>query len=291
MNANIIEAIPLNLIRIANPRRRNKVAWDLIVTSIRSVGLKRPILVSKRREPDDTGCTYDLVCGQGRLEAFRELKEANIPAVVTDSPESDQYLMSLVENIARRRPSNASLFYEVRTLCDAGYDEKDIARKLGMHRTYVCGLVHLVKNGESRLIAEIEDGVLPISVAVEIANGNNENVQRLLSEGYASGEFRGAKLKAIRRLLAKRPNLASPGTAKTNRTLTGAALVKLYKSRIAEQKKLISRAEITKCRLLVIVSAMRVLLADEDFRTLLRAENLLNMPEQLRTRALGDSNV
>jgi len=290
MNTDVVEQIPLVQIRVVNPRKRSKAVWLQIVGSIRAVGLKRPILVSKRRAPDEAGHVYDLVCGQGRLEAFKELNESSIPAIITDSPESDQYLMSLVENIARRAPSNASLYHEVRTLCDAGYNAADIAKKLGMQRTYVCGLVHLVKHGEASLIGEIEAGKLPISVAIEIANGNNESIQRLLSDGYASGEFRGAKLKAIRRLLAKRPNMADPGASKSGRTLTGPALVKLYKHRISQQRRLISRAGETKDRLLVITSAMRTLFADEDFRTLLKSEGLLDLPGELRARTMEVAN-
>jgi hypothetical protein len=36
--------------------------------------------------------------------------------------------------------------------------------------------------------------------------------------------------------------------------------------------------------LLVVASAMRSLFEDEDFRTVLKAENLLDMPEELNKR-------
>jgi ParB family chromosome partitioning protein len=199
-----IEMIPVSRIRVANPRNRNKVVWLAIVASIRSVGLKKPILVSRRDSPDAEGNTFDLVCGQGRLEAFRELSEELIPAMITDASQPDQYLMSLVENIARRPPSNKSIYYEVRNLRERGYDSQTIAKKLGIDRTYVSGVVHLVKHGEPNLLKEVEAGKLPITVAIEISNGNDEGIQRALSDGYASGEFRGSKLKAIRRLIEQR---------------------------------------------------------------------------------------
>ncbi len=67
--------------------------------------------------------------------------------------------------------------------------------------------------------------------------------------------------------------------------MTGAGLVKLYKQRVRDQQRLVARADQARDRLLVIVAAMRVLLADEDFRTLLRAESLSDMPEELQLRS------
>src|SRR5579884_1119470 len=94
-----VTRIPVGAIRIVNPRSRSKVKWQSIVQSIDTVGLKRPITVSRRSEPDSDGKIYDLVCGQGRLEAFAALGGESIPAVVVDASEADRLLMSLVENI------------------------------------------------------------------------------------------------------------------------------------------------------------------------------------------------
>jgi ParB family chromosome partitioning protein len=280
-----IELIPVAQVRVANPRDRNQIAWQAIVSSIRAVGLKKPISVSKRDRPDADGSLYDLICGQGRLEAFKELKEDFIPAIITVASEPDQHLMSLVENIARRVPSNKALYFEIRTLLQRGYDGQTIAGKLGLDRNYVAGIVHLVEHGESTLIQKVENGDLPISVAAAIANGNDDGIQRLLADGYSSGEFRGARLKAIRRILKQRARgVASEPESPAKKALTGPALVKIYKDRIFEQQKLVARADRIREELLVIASAMKSLLADEDFRTVLKAEDLLDIPKQLHTR-------
>jgi len=280
-----IEMIPVVQIRVVNPRERNQIAWQSIVSSIRAVGLKKPIHVSRREKPDSDGNLFDLICGQGRLEAFKELKEELIPAIVTVATQPDQYLIGLVENIARRVPSNKTLYFEIRSLLERGYDGFAIAGKLGLNRNYVANVVHLVEHGESKLIQEVEKGELPISVAVAIANGNDDGIQRALSDGYSSGELRGSKLKAIRKLLKQR---AGEGVVKqpspTSTALTGPALVKIYKDRIAEQQRLVGRAEQVREELLVIASAMKSLFADEDFCTVLQAEGLLDMPEQLSLR-------
>ena len=64
-NASEIRMIPVDLITVLNPRVRNKKIFNELVTSIAHLGLKKPITVSARL--DRSG--YDLVCGQGRLEA------------------------------------------------------------------------------------------------------------------------------------------------------------------------------------------------------------------------------
>jgi ParB family chromosome partitioning protein len=66
----IIERIPIAGIRIANPRARSRGRWQMIVANIREVGLKKPITVVRRFEPDAEGKLFDLVCGKGELRRF-----------------------------------------------------------------------------------------------------------------------------------------------------------------------------------------------------------------------------
>jgi hypothetical protein len=80
----------------------------------------------------------------------------------------------------------------------------DIARKLGMERPYISGIVHLVDHEEAALIAAVEGGKLRISAAVEIANGKDREISDTLAEAYESGQLRGHKLAAARRLIAIR---------------------------------------------------------------------------------------
>ena len=285
MNKTEIENIPISEIRVVNPRTRNKKRFQEIVASIDAVGLKKPILVS-RRELDADGTRYDLVCGQGRMEACRALGETTIPAVVTDASNEEQLVMSLVENIARRPPSNRDLLREVRSLRERKYKAEEIARKLGLDRTYIHGIIHLLEHGEEGLAQAVEAGRLPISVAVKIATGNDHEVQQALAEAYENGDLRGDKLRRARRVISLRiARLRKAGKInQTRRKLTGEALVREYKDRMREQRQLIKKANLTKERLLLLISAIRRLMQDEHFKTLLRAENLLDMPEQLAVR-------
>jgi ParB family chromosome partitioning protein len=280
-----IESIPIAEIRVVNPRSRDKIKFQIIASSIGAVGLKRPITVS-RRALDADGTQYDLVCGQGRMEAMAGLGETSVPAIVTDASREEQLLMSLVENIARRAPSNRDLIREVRELIQRNYSHEEIARKLGLDRTYINGVIRLLENGQESLIAAAEGGRLPISVAVNIASGNDQEIQNALAEAYDKGELRGGRLRAAKRIIAQRiaKQRRAGKTNQTQRKMTGDALVREYQRQIRDQKNLIRRASATRDRLLLLVSAFRQLMADEHFVTLLRAEQLTDMPEQLAVR-------
>ena len=59
-----IQMIEIERIRILNPRHREKKRFELIVESIKNLGLKKPIQVSLRSVKDGEEPGYDLVCGQ-----------------------------------------------------------------------------------------------------------------------------------------------------------------------------------------------------------------------------------
>ncbi len=115
-----------------NPRVRNKKIFKEIVDNIAELGLKRPITVTRRDQAD--GPRYDLVCGQGRLEAYQALGQREIPALVIDADSEDCLVMSLVENLARRQHRAIDLLHDIQGLKRRGYTEDEIAQKTGLYR-------------------------------------------------------------------------------------------------------------------------------------------------------------
>src|SRR6202035_4608258 len=165
-----IRTIPIDQIRFLNPRFRNRRNFQEIVQSIAKVGLKRPITVSPRKTDTDTA-SYDLVCGQGRIEAFIQLGQTKIPAIVIEAEESDCLVMSLVENCARRQHRAIDLLQDIGTLRGRGYDDDEIAAKIGVSSDYIRMIGTLLEKGEERLIAAVEAGILPLNMAIEIEIG------------------------------------------------------------------------------------------------------------------------
>ena len=115
-----IKSVPVERIVVLNPRVRNKKQFRQIIDSISNVGLKKPITVS-RNQNGDGEASYQLVCGQGRLEAFIALGENEIPAIVVDVTEEDSLIMSLVENLARRQHRPLELLHDIGELGKRGY--------------------------------------------------------------------------------------------------------------------------------------------------------------------------
>jgi len=140
--------------------------------------------------------------------------------------------------------------------------------------------VKLLDQGEESLIEAVEARRIPITIAVTIANGTNEEVQRALSRAYEKGDLRGARLTATRRIIAKRLAKGKKGPNRKRR-LSARDLVREYNRHAEKSRKLVKRAAIANQRLILLVSVMRKLYADENFVTLLRAEALMSMPEYL----------
>lgn len=280
-----VEMIPINRITIVNPRIRNKRTFKEMVENIAQLGLKKPITVTRRAEAD--GPFYDLVCGQGRLEAYMALDQHDVPALVVAADPEDCLVASLVENCARRQHRAIDLLQDIRGMQERGYSTQEIARKTGLSLEYVHGVARLIEKGEQRLLQSVESGIIPVSVAVEIAEADDHDVQAALSSAYERGLLKGRKLLAAKKLIETRrrrgKGLALNGQ-KARQRLSADALVKAYQEDTDRKRAMIRRTEATRNRLLFITEALRRLSLDERFLALLEDEDLATMPENIASR-------
>ena len=283
-----VRMIPIDRIEVLNPRERNHRVFDDIVDNIKTIGLKKPITVTPRRDPSGTE-RYLLVCGEGRLKAFKSLGEADIPALVVEVSDEDAFIMSLAENIARRQCSPLELLAGIEQLRDRGYDKKAIADKTGLTREYIQGVLTLLQKGEERLLVAVERGRIPLNTALDIVGAGNDDtaVQVALQDAYESGKLRGKRLLQARRVIERRQTLGrsvARGTPRKLEAVTSSSLVRTYQKEVARQKLIVKKAEFANQRLLFVGGAMRELLADENFVNLLRAEGLDTLPKYLAER-------
>jgi ParB family transcriptional regulator, chromosome partitioning protein len=280
-----VEMIPIEQITVINPRLRNKKIFKSIVDNIAKVGLKRPITVTRRVEAD--GPYYDLVCGQGRLEAFQELGEERVPALVVAADKEDCLVASLVENCARRQHQAIDLLQDIGAMRKRGYGDPEIARRTGLSYDYVHQVAHLLENGEQRLLRAVESGYLPISVAIEIAEADDHGVQAALHNAYENNLLRGRNLLAARRLVEQRANQGKKTKHNNNRqpsATTTEKLVRAFEEDSERKRLMIKRSHTTKNRLMFIAEALRQLLNNESFVALLEDEGLLTMPARIQAR-------
>ncbi len=277
-----IEMIPIDRIRVINPRSRGREKFKQIVTNISNLGLKKPVTVARRqtRNGDEQ---YDLVCGQGRLEAYKLLGQPEVPAFVIEASKQDLLLMSLAENLARRTHTSSELMREIAALKDRGYSYTTIAKKTDLHLSYVQGVIRLLNKGEDRLLRAVEKGQLPLSIAITIASSDDAEVQRALAEAYEKRNLRGKQLLRARQLIEERRTRGCGVGSKERRkeTVDSNGLLRTYQKEMTRQRTLVKKAKMCETRLLFGTSAVKQLLQDDNFVTLLRAEALDEMPQYL----------
>jgi ParB family transcriptional regulator, chromosome partitioning protein len=281
-----IRMVPVDAITVLNPRARNKRIFQELVTSIAHLGLKKPITVAQRGK----GGRYDLVCGQGRLEAFVALGQTEIPAIVQDASEEDWFVMSLVENLARRHHTPLELIQAIGALKERGFSHAEIAAKVDFGIEYIYAICYLLEHGEDRLINAIERGVMPPGIAMEIARAKDGEVQKALAEAYENKAIPGNQILAIRKIVEQR-NTSGKAThqrnsksRRTGRPITSESLIRAYQMETERQRLLVKRAALASSRLLFVSNAMKRLLADEHFVALLRVEGLHTLPRALAER-------
>ncbi|HEX7759182.1 MAG TPA: plasmid partitioning protein RepB C-terminal domain-containing protein [Caulobacteraceae bacterium] len=287
----LVESIPIDKIAVLNPRGRNRRTHREIIDSIEEIGLKRPITVSRRRTANGD-VRYDLVCGEGRIEAFQALGQSHIPAIVMEISEEDCLVRSLVENVARPLHTGVELMREVEALRKRGYSDAMIGEKIGVTPSWVNAIVGLLDKGEEKLIAAVDSGVIPLSLAVTIARSDDTGVQQALADAYADGKIKGKNVELVRRLLERRQRwggikIGPYGRSVTTRRPTPEQLVQVFRKEADRQRLVTRKANFVQSRLLFVVQALKELRADSGFATLLRAERLDTMPRALDARLSG----
>jgi ParB family chromosome partitioning protein len=279
--------IPIERIRVLNPRPRDKKKFEQIVQSIKNLGLKKPIQVSLRSAEEGTEPGYDLVCGQGRMEAFLALGHKEIPAIVVEVSREERLLRSLVENMARRLPSRLALMNEIERLKADGYSNVEIGKKLDIADGTVGGYIALKKAGEERLLDAAINGKIPLGVAMDIAKANSPELQRELLKGFESKELNQFAIRTVKRLIDQRRFVGkgrdTDADKKKSRT-NADSLINAFKRESQKQRLMVKKARLCDAKLVITVTALGKLLGDENFFNLLRAESLADIPQYLQDK-------
>ena len=139
------------------PRRAFKgEELDELAASIRANGLLQPVTV--RRTPSGSG--YELVAGERRLRAVRQLGWSDVPAQVREVDDRTLLVLALVENIQREAlgPLEEAEGYHV--LRETfGYTQQEIADAVGKSRPAVANALRL-RSLPPSVRRFVEEGVL-----------------------------------------------------------------------------------------------------------------------------------
>jgi ParB family chromosome partitioning protein len=98
-----IQMVPIDRIYfLGPPRERKNDTLEDLVSSIRTIGLKKPITVTPCYE-EDPSKGYFLMCGARRIMAFKLLGKTHIPAEIFKVSVDEEFLKFLVQHFPLRR--------------------------------------------------------------------------------------------------------------------------------------------------------------------------------------------
>jgi ParB family chromosome partitioning protein len=273
-----IEYIPIEKIKVINSRTRDENQFTLNVQNIEAIGLQMPVRVNDKFV-ESTGF-YELICGEGRLNAHKQLKKETIEAEVVTCSRKQAYLESLVENIARGTPGTMDFARELKRLHDEGWDIDQITHIACKSSEYIKKYIHLVECGEDRLIQGVEKELFPITFAIKIAQSNVAEVQHILMDAFDQGiinslNFGSARKIINTRLHSKRTNNAADSA---NTKYTVQALTHDIAQTTESKNNFVRQAKEKEGRLFLLLDGINTLWRDLTFLELLREENLINRP-------------
>lgn len=270
------EEVPIELIKVINSRDRDTDQFKMNVTSISELGLMKPIRVNDKFI-EKTGF-YELICGEGRLLAHKELGKSRVLAEVVTCSRKEAYLQSLVENIARTKPGTMDFAREIKRLRDEGWEYTKIAKIACKSVEYTRQYIRLIEQGEERLIHGVEQGVFPITFALQVSTTENSQLQHLLMDAFDQGIVTTANFAQARKLITQQAN-----SGKKRSTSNKDYTVDQLKQDIAEATKqktnYVRQAEHKENRFLTLLSGINALWRDDDIRSLLTEEGLDKRPE------------
>jgi len=172
------------------------VSLDELKKSILTNGLIQPITV--RRTPDHK---YQLISGERRLQACKEIGFKEIPAYIIDVASDELMLaLALIENIQREKLNAIEVGTAYKRLMDECHlTQEQIAERVGKDRTTVANTIRLLKlpqkiqealvldkitSGHARALINLENEALQIQLLDNILSKNLSvrKVERLVRE-------------------------------------------------------------------------------------------------------------
>lgn len=151
-----------------------------LVHSVREFGVLQPIVV--RPHPGEAG-KYELIMGERRLRATKEVGLESIPAVIKDTADEAMLRDALLENLHRSNlnPLEEASAYQ-QLLADFGITQEELAGRIGRSRPQISNTLRLLK--------------LPEPVQMRVAAG-------VLSAGHARAILSVVDVDAMQRLADK----------------------------------------------------------------------------------------
>ncbi|MCK4518505.1 MAG: ParB/RepB/Spo0J family partition protein [Candidatus Omnitrophica bacterium] len=154
-----------------------------LVSSIKEKGIMQPIIV-RRLKSIDGNEGFELIAGERRLRAMKELGLRDVPALIRNVKDLEALELSLVENIQREELNAIEEAHAYERLIDEfGLTQEEVAKSVGKERSTVANTLRLLKlplmiqdyvsrgtlsMGHARALLAIADAAQQIILAEEI---------------------------------------------------------------------------------------------------------------------------
>ena len=175
-----------------------------LVTSIREVGVLQPIVV--RPIPGDEE-QYELIMGERRLRASKEVGLDRIPAIIKDTADEDMLRDALLENLHRSElnPLEEASAYQ-QLLADFGITQDELANRIGRSRPQISNTIRLLKL-PAAVQQRVAAGVLSAGHARAILSLTDPEAQQRLADKIVNEDLsvRAAEAAAAQGIQAKKP--------------------------------------------------------------------------------------
>ncbi|MCL9664001.1 ParB/RepB/Spo0J family partition protein [Curtobacterium albidum] len=199
---------PLDVVPNAQQPRKEFREEELqeLVHSIREIGVLQPIVVRPIAGATGTEPQYELIMGERRLRATKELGLATIPAIVKDTPDDAMLRDALLENLHRAQlnPLEEASAYQ-QLLADFGITQEQLAQRIGRSRPQITNTIRLLRL-PSPVQRRVAAGVLSAGHARAILAAPDAEAMEYLAEKIVNEDLSVRAAEAIaQQLAAKTP--------------------------------------------------------------------------------------
>lgn len=180
-----------------------------LANSIQNYGVIQPIIVRKR------GKDYELVAGERRLRACKQLDMKEVPAIIKDISDLELAEIALVENLQRKNLNfieEATAYQQI--IEKFSLTQQELAKKIGKGQSTIANKLRLLTlptevceklNGENiterhgRALLKLEDSESQLSVLKEIKekNLNVKDTERLIGKLLNKEEGKKSKVYTV----------------------------------------------------------------------------------------------
>ena len=161
----------------------DKEKLNELIISIKNIGLIQPITVKKISKNK-----FQLISGERRLRAFKQLNIKNIPSYVRNANDSQSLEMALVENIHRQDLDSIEIAISYKRLIEEiNLTQEELSTKIGKKRSTIANYLRLLKlnpiiqsgikdgfitMGHGRAMINIEDQEQQLNIYEKIISKN-----------------------------------------------------------------------------------------------------------------------